>query len=173
MHEEQFSLEIFADKDYESFVKDFMRLELEPLNQIQIDYLYNLYMDEDDMPLINPAFQKIAMEMDWKPIYFQRHLEHLLNYSLQERDAIVDNLQKYFKTPNTDLSIDNRLSSEVVNIVSPELQFFQLLHPVYQELLSKGELADRPATFADLVDAAIKSELLEDKERFLRSYLNK
>ncbi|HFU4465225.1 TPA: hypothetical protein ACGO92_001114 [Streptococcus suis] len=173
MHEEQFSLEIFADKDYESFVKDFMRLELEPLNQIQIDYLYNLYMDEDDMPLINPAFQKIAMEMDWTPIYFQRHLEHLLNYSLQERDAIVDNLQKYFKTPNTNLSIDNRLSSEVVNIVSSELQFFQLLHPVYQELLSKGELADRPATFADLVDAAIKSELLEDKERFLRSYLNK
>ncbi|HEM3469301.1 hypothetical protein NKE67_08455 [Streptococcus suis] len=177
MHEEQFSLEIFAEKDYKGFVKDFMRLELEPLNQVQLDYLYNLYMDEDDMSLINPAFQKIAMEMDWTTIYFQRHLEHLLNYSFQERDAIVDLLQKFFKTSDFESTIDNSQYSEIANhvqeIISPELQFFQLLHPVYQELLSKGELADRPATFADLVDAAIKSELLEDKERFLRSYLNK
>ncbi|HEM3613632.1 TPA: hypothetical protein U1C23_000434 [Streptococcus suis] len=176
MHEEQFSLESYADKDYKGFVKDILGLEL-GLDQVQADYLYDLYMNDDDMSLINPIFQNIVMEMDWTPHYFQRHLELILNYSDVEQDAFVGSLQKYFKNPDewatTENSIHPMSANQVKEIISSELPFFQILQPVYKELLSEGSLADQPATFASLVDAALREGLVKDKESFLRSYLNK
>lgn len=174
MHEEQFSLEIYADKDYEGFVKDFMRIELEPLNQLQLSYLYEIYMDNDDLPLINPVFQDMAMEMDWTPIYFQNHLEHLLSYPAQERDIFVEHIRAYNNTGQViDSSLSFGLSHQAKQIIDPNIQYFDHINTAYVYLMTEVELKDQPSTFASLVDAALREGLVEDKERFLRNYLDR
>lgn len=174
---EELLIENYAQEDYEGFVKELLRLETN-LSEVQIEHLYPLYMAEDDMPLLNPAFMELSEEIDWRPVYVAKHLEHLLTYSAAERNAMVSYLQSYFQYPDRVhiwLSDNEGYTSSgldhVNSVIESDLSFFKVVRSTYSELLTEGSLADSQATFSGLVDAAMKAELLENKEAFLKHYV--
>lgn len=176
---EEMSIEKLAQDNYEGFVKAFLRLEM-GLSNMQLDRLYQEYMNEDDMSLINPHFWRLEESIDWQVVYMTNHLEHLLTYTSDERDGIMFDLQQHFQHPEVTTHIwlndgkcfTDRGLKQVNAIIDPDLPFYQEVNAAYSKLFNDEILADERATFLKVVNAAVRVELLEDKEAFLRHYLN-
>lgn len=176
---EELSLEQMAQDDYKGFVKAFLRLEM-GLSEVQLDRLYQEYMNEDDMSLLNPEFWQLVESIDWQAVYMTRHLEHLLTFTPEERDGIMLYLQKYYQ--ESEIASHNWVSdgerftdrglSHINSIINSEVPFFQEVNAVYSKVFKDDMLTDETTTFLEVVNAAARADLLEDKEAFLRAYLD-
>ncbi|MFA9492323.1 hypothetical protein [Streptococcus sp. E17BB] len=60
---QELTLEQFAQQDYPSFVKQLMMMEMD-VSPEQADILYEEYIDNDDLTLINPAFSDLLNDLE-------------------------------------------------------------------------------------------------------------
>lgn len=172
-----FSLEKLATDDYENYVKSILAIEY-GTNPIQLQKLYEIYMADDDFSLVNPAFTDLLQEIDWEVVYMTKHLDNLLQFNYETRNAIVAQVQAYFQAQTSqsewlsDGNIEPPVEQQVTSILFGKSEIEQTVNLVYRQLLTQGILADRQATFSDVVNVAARADLLEEKEQFLRHYLD-
>lgn len=171
------TLEDYINEDYPGFVKQLLIQEM-GVSPLQATVLYQEYMDRDEMALINPDFEELVIEIDWQSIYLSRHLEHMLQYRASHRDDLTSLLQAYYQAPAGTLisqlpgfnQLEVFIQNHITDLVSSNLEFFKRVNETYKQLFSEEALADQKATFSDLIDLALKHDLIEEKEQFLRTY---